>query len=110
MFDRVLNITLSRAFLVVTSRPTTADAYLEPVQTSVIERFGKIVHVSQILIIFVKSSIIQRSGYASGKNTLKVSKRRNVRSETIFGNCKSFKNDQKYFLFLLKTSLCSQDI
>ena len=31
-----------------------------------------------------------------------------VRSETIFGNLKSFKNDEKCFLFHLRSSLRSQ--
>ena len=31
-------------------------------------------------------------------------------SETIFGNWKPFKNVEKFFLFHLKSSFCSQDI
>ena len=31
-------------------------------------------------------------------------------SDTIFGNWKLFKNDEKYFLFRFKTSFHSQDI
>ena len=33
-----------------------------------------------------------------------------LRSETIFGNCKPFKNDEKRFLFHLKSSFHFQDI
>ena len=36
--------------------------------------------------------------------------RRTLRFETNFGNWKSFKNDEKYFLFHLKSSFRSQDI
>ena len=36
--------------------------------------------------------------------------RRTIRSETIFGNWKPFKNDEKSFLFHLKSSFRSQDI
>ena len=36
--------------------------------------------------------------------------RRTLRSETIFGNWKPFKNDEKCFLFRLKSSFRSQDI
>ena len=36
--------------------------------------------------------------------------RRTLRSEKFFGNWKSFKNDEKCFLFHLKSSFCSQDI
>ena len=36
--------------------------------------------------------------------------RRTISSETIFGNWKSFKNDEKHFLFNVKSSFCSQDI
>ena len=36
--------------------------------------------------------------------------RRTLRSETIFGNRKSFKNDEKCFLLHLKSSFRSQDI
>ena len=37
-------------------------------------------------------------------------KRRTLRSEATFGSCKSFKNNEKCFLFHLKSSFCSQDI
>ena len=37
-------------------------------------------------------------------------KRCTPRSETIFGCWKSFKNDEKYFLFHVKSSLRSQDV
>ena len=33
-----------------------------------------------------------------------------LRSETIFGNSKPFKNDEKHFLFHLRSSFCSQYI
>ena len=33
-----------------------------------------------------------------------------LRSETIFGNWKPFKNDERYFLFNFISSFCSQDI
>ena len=33
-----------------------------------------------------------------------------LKSETIFGNWKPIKNDEKYFLFHLKSSFGSQDI
>ena len=36
--------------------------------------------------------------------------RRTLKSETIFGICKPLKNDEKYFLFHLKSSFHSQDI
>ena len=39
---------------------------------------------------------------------LKMSK--NLKSEMIFVNWKPIKNDEKYFLFHLKSSSCSQDI
>ena len=34
---------------------------------------------------------------------------RTHKSETIFGNWKSFKNDEKCFLFQLESPFCSQD-
>ena len=36
--------------------------------------------------------------------------RHNLRSETMFGKLKPFKNDEKYFSFHLKGSFCSKDI
>ena len=44
------------------------------------------------------------------KSGFNFSKRRTLRSETIFDNWKPFKNDEKCFLFHLKSSFRSQDI
>ena len=40
----------------------------------------------------------------------KLISRRTLRSDTTFGNQKPIKNDQRRFLFRLKSSFCSQDI
>ena len=52
-------------------------------------------------------------GFLEGTPLFKIiflSQRRTLRSETIFGNWKPFKNNDKCFLFHLKSSFCSPDI
>ena len=68
------------------------------------------------VISFIKVSLcawpyMNRFHFNSGKRSIVVFiKKRTLRSETIFGYWKSFKNDEKCFLFHLKSSFCSQDI
>ena len=54
--------------------------------------------------------IINYTSRATLLQKIILQRRRTLRCETIFGNYNPFKNDEKCFLFRLKSSLRSQDI
>ena len=60
--------------------------------------------------IRIFASISYKTNTMHKISSKKVYKRRTLKSGTIFGSWKPFKNDEKWFLFHLKSSFLSQDI
>ena len=89
------------AMLMMTSQILKSAGFTKTQKSRYLENETFFLQIKKIINYTSRAPLLQK---------IVLQRRRTLRCETIFGNYNPFKNDEKCFLFRLKSSLRSQDI